>query len=201
MNRSRKTASDAVPNGLTRREMAAIGMGLSTAAVLAPAAANARSSAHHISPSLEDRAGIQDLFVRYLWSYDCSDEEEFLALFADDPMVVGRGTNYRDRETILGWFRYLVAMREREGDDIWMHEAGQFHFAPYGGGCVVYAYATHFNANTARSARGVRSLGYFVCDCIRERGEWKFRRLSISTWDRNKLPWKKPLPWAEADKG
>ena len=201
MNKTRKGPGDAEPCGLTRRELAAAGMGLSTAAALAPAAANARSGSQRISPSLEDRAGIQDLFVRYLWSYDCTDEDEFLSLFSDDPLVVGRGTNYRGKVAILGWFRYLIAMREREGDDIWMHEAGQFRFVPQGSSCIVYAYATHFNANAARATRGVRSLGYFVCECIKERGEWQFRRMSISTWDRNKLPWKKPLPWAEADNG
>jgi hypothetical protein len=87
-------------------------------------------------------------------------------------------------------------MREREGDDIWMHEAGQFRFVPAGQSCIVYAYATHFNANTAKAARGVRSLGYFTCECVPEGGAWKFRRFSISTWDRNLVPWKKPLPWA-----
>lgn len=36
-------------------------------------------------------------------------------------------------------------MREAEGDDIWMHEAGQFRIEPQGPGrAIVYAYATHF---------------------------------------------------------
>lgn len=177
---------------ISRRALGLLGLGVAGAATL-PAAARPRRTG---KLSLEDRAGIEDLFTRYLWAYDCSDEEEFLSLFTADALVVGKGNAYRDRAAILGWFRNLIAMREREGDDIWMHEAGQFRFVPAGQGCIVYAYATHFNANTAKAARGVRSLGYFTCECVPEGGAWKFRRFSISTWDRNLVPWKKPLPWA-----
>lgn len=175
------------------------GLGLATAATITPVAAAAASKS---SPrlGLEDRANITDLFSRYLWAYDCNDEQEFIDLFTVDAIVVGRGTNYSGKEAILGWFRYLIAMREREGDDTWMHEAGQFRFVPIRGGCLVYAYATHFNGNTARATRGVRSLGYFTCECVQSGSEWRFRRFSISGWDRNTVPWKKPLPWAEADK-
>lgn len=182
------------PGRISRRALAGVGLGVAGAAALSPASARPRRAAGKLS--LEDRAGIEDLFTRYLWAYDCSDEDEFLSLFTADALVVGKGTAYRDRAAILGWFRYLAAMREREGDDIWMHEAGQFRFTPAGAGCIVYAYATHFSANTAKAARGVRSLGYFTCECVPEGGEWKFRRFSISTWDRTMVPWKKPLPWA-----
>ena len=177
---------------ISRRALGLLGLGVAGAATL-PAAARPR---HTGKFSLEDRAGIEDLFTRYLWAYDCSDEDEFMSLFTADALVVGKGNAYRDHAAILGWFRNLIAMREREGDDIWMHEAGQFRFVPAGQGCIVYAYATHFNANTAKAARGVRSLGYFTCECVLEGGAWKFRRFSISTWDRNLVPWKKPLPWA-----
>lgn len=177
---------------ISRRALALAGLGAAGAAAL-PATARPRRAN---TLSLEDRAGIEDLFTRYLWAYDCSDEAEFMALFTADAIIVGKGTAYRDQPAILGWFRNLIAMREREGDDIWMHEAGQFHFIPAGPRCLVYAYATHFNGNSGKAARGVRSLGYFTCECVPDGGAWKFRRFSISTWDRTIVPWKKPLPWA-----
>lgn len=177
---------------ISRRALALLGLGVAGAAAL-PANARARRAN---TLSLEDRAGIEDLFTRYLWAYDCSDEAACLTLFTPDAIIVGKGTAYRDRAAILGWFRNLIAMREREGDDIWMHEAGQFRFIPAGPGCIAYAYATHFSANTAKAVRGVRSLGYFTCECVPDGQEWKFRRFSISTWDRSMVPWKKPLPWA-----
>ena len=176
---------------LSRRQLALGGLALAVAATAAPGLAAARPARF----TLADRAGIEDLFTRYLWAYDCSDEAEFLSLFSQDALVVGRGKLYQGREAILGWFRYLIDMREKEGDDIWMHEAGQFHFVPNGKSCVVYAYATHFNANNAKATKGVRSLGYFTCECVRSGDTWQFRRFSISTWDRNQVPWEKPLPW------
>lgn len=185
-----------LPN-LSRRNLAVGGLVLATAAAVANAPVSASGRRQPVL-RLEDRASIEDLFTRYLWAYDCNDEVEFLAIFAEDALVVGRGKLYRGRDAILSWFRYLIAMRETEGDDIWMHEASQFRFVPGGDNCIVYAYATHFNTKADHVTRGVRSLGYFVCECVRAGGEWKFRRLSISTWDRNKVPWKKPLPWAEA---
>ncbi|MEJ6012039.1 nuclear transport factor 2 family protein [Novosphingobium aquae] len=183
------------PGKISRRALALAGLGTAAAAALAPASAAPRS--RNASIKSEDRAAITDLFTRYVWAYDCTDEVEFLTLFTDDALVVGKGTVYRGKPAILGWFRTLIAMREREGDDTWMHEAGQFRFEPAGRGCIVYAYATHFNGNSAKALRGVRSLGYFTCEGVKQDGEWRFRRFSISTWDRTKVPWKKPLPWAD----
>jgi len=177
-----------------RRQLAQASLGIAAAAVITqPTTAAPRLR----RVPLQDRAEIVDLFARYVWAYDCSDEEEFLALFTADAIVVGKGTAYRDKAAILGWFRHLIEMREHDGDDTWMHEAGQFRFIPAGRGWLVHAYATHFNGNAAKGTRGVRSLGYFTCECVPSGGEWKFRRFSISTWDRTRVPWKKPLPWAD----
>ncbi len=186
--------------GLTRRELAAAGLGIATAVTITPPAAAAGPGGSLSALPLEDRLAIEDLFTRYMWSYDCTDEDEFLDLFSDDALIIGKGTRYQGKEAILGWFRYLIGLREHDGDDIWIHEASQFRFMPSGNTCLVYAYATHFNGNTARATRGVRSLGYFVCECVRKAGEWKFRRFGIMAWDRTMLPWKKPLPWADGDK-
>ncbi len=191
MSKSDDTTLAGLPADLSRRQLALGGLSLAAAATVIPGAAAAKPARF----TLEDREGIRDLFTRYLWAYDCADEQEFLDLFSEDALVVGRGKVYQGREAILGWFRYLTAMREKEGDDIWMHEAGQFHFAPNGKTCVVYAYATHFNANTPKGTKGVRSLGYFACECVRVGDSWRFRRFSISGWDGTKVPWKKPLPW------
>lgn len=192
---SRNDAAACAHISVSRRQLAGIGLGAVAVAGQADAV-SAKARTAQISPA--DRIAIEDLFSHYVWAYDCSDVDEFLTLFTADALVVGRGTLYRDRAAIAGWFRYLIDMREKEGDDIWMHEAGQFRIEGDGLSCIVYAYATHFNGNIARATRGVRSLGYFVCECVKTRGVWKFRRFSITTWDRTKLPWKKPLPWADA---
>lgn len=179
---------------INRRGLGLFGLTAGLAAAIAPASAH-RSRTGEFSP--QDRTQIQELFARYLWTYDCSDEQEFLTLFTEDALIVGKGKPYRGKSAILDWLRHLIAIRDGEGNDIWMHEAGQFRFIPGHNGCIVHAYATHFNGNSEKLTRGVRSLGYFTCECVRDGGEWKFRRFSISSWDRTTVPWKKPLPWAD----
>jgi hypothetical protein len=177
--------------GVNRRTAATLALGLAVAGGAAPAAARVR-------PALlaTDRLAIEDLFAAYVWSYDCSDLGEFLSLFTDDAVVVGRGRVFRGHDGLAQWFHYLLEMRDKEGDDTWMHEAGQFRFRPSPSSIVVFAYATHFSGNTTKATRGVRSLGYFACECVRESSRWKFRRFSINAWDKTTLPWKKPLPWS-----
>lgn len=188
------TKSKAAEFAISRRGLAGLGAALAVTASAGSAAAPARRSR---ALPVADRLAVEDLFANYVWAYDCTDVDEFIGLFTADALVVGRGKLYSNREEILGWFRYLINLRETEGDDIWMHEAGQFRIeAQAADRCIVYAYATHFNGLSTTQRRGVRSLGYFVCECAKVGGEWKFRRFSITTWDRNVLPWKKPLPWA-----
>lgn len=189
------TERKGVELSVTRRGLVGLGVVLAGTASITEAAAPARRKK---TLAVADRLAVEDLFANYVWAYDCTDADEFIRLFTADALVIGRGKLYSNREEILGWFRYLINLRETEGDDIWMHEAGQFRIEVQAADrCIVYAYATHFNGLSTTQRRGVRSLGYFICDCIKERGEWKFRRFSIATtWDRNALPWKKPLPWA-----
>jgi uncharacterized protein (TIGR02246 family) len=160
----------------------------------------AASSVAHASPkrgprlTLEDRVAIKDLFADYLWAYDCSDEDGFIDLFTKDAMVVGLGKHHVGEDAMRAWFRYLLNLRDT-ANDIWLHEAGQFRFEGDGRTCVVYAYASHFRSHPASGEMGVRSLGYFVNECVKARGQWKFRRLTISHWDNHLQPWKKPKPW------
>lgn len=196
-------AQEAAPrpaHQFTRRQLGTGGLALAAAGLASQASAAAAQTTPTASGkiSADERLGIQDLVTNYLWAYDCTDEELFATLFTDDALVVGRGTLYRDRASIVGWFRYLIEMREREGDDIWMHTATEYKFFPAEGGWIVYCYASHFNGNTQTGARGVRSLGYFTCHCVPEGDAWKFRRFSITTWDRTMVPWRKPLPWVDA---
>ena len=179
--------------------------GLLSASVVAVVADGAVQAADQRSITMRlarlgaiERLDIQDLFARYAWSYDCSDEPSYLDCYTDDAMVIGAnpGQVFRGKEAIGGWFRYLVALREKEGDD-WLHDA--YHHRFYGDRkrCVVFSYATHFNSNQPAQRRGVRSAGYFVSECVQQRDGWRMRRHSVNTWDRHSLPWSKPLPWAQ----
>jgi hypothetical protein len=184
---------------VSRRAVAAAPVVLAVATALPEASASAtqsRGAGRTAALSAEDFLGIQELYARYAWCYDCNDEADYLANFTDDAIVIGIGLGqiYRGKEAIRSWYRYLIGLRTADDDD-WLHDA--YHHRTVGDrrSCLVYSYATHFNSNTAARRLGVRSAGYFVSDCVHRDGGWLFRRHSINRWDRQQLPWKKPTPW------
>jgi len=185
--------------GVSRRELSSISLAAGAGMMVVSGAAHAASGLPPKSPPAADRFAIDDLYAAYLWSYDCSDEQGFLDLFTGDALVVGMGKVHSGREAMGAWFRYLLDIRDREGD-LWVHTAAHHHYVPAAKGWIVYSYATHFRSAPDGKSYGVRSLGYFVNHIVQEDGAWKFRRFSISHWDKKAKPWTKPLPWAEADK-
>jgi uncharacterized protein (TIGR02246 family) len=156
-----------------------------------------KSSSRQRRLSADDRLDIQDVFARYAWTYDCTDEAGYLACFTDDAIIIGAnpGQVFRGKEAIRNWFRYLIELREKEGDD-WLHDAYHHRMVGDRRSCLVYSYATHFSSNQPAQRRAVRSAGYFVSECVQQRGEWLMRRHSVNAWDRRTLPWNKQLPWA-----
>lgn len=144
--------------------------------------------------SINDRLALEDLFTEYVWAYDCSDVEGFLDLFTANPLVVGLGRKHEGKEAIAAWFRYLMNIRETD-KHLWLHTALHHKYENYGNRCIVYSYAAHFFHKPEDQTRGVRSLGYFVSECIKTDGVWKYNRFSINAWDTTKQPWKKPMPW------
>lgn len=183
-------------DGISRRHFSAAP--LIAAAAVALGADEAQAAAAPGPLTADDRFALEDLFARYCWSYDCSDEPAYLALFTDDAIGVGYpefNEVYRTRDALLGWFRFLQGLREKEGDD-WQHVAYNHRVEGDGARCLIYSYATHFNSNRTTKVLGVRSAGYFVAECVKQQSAWLFRRFSINHWDRTQPPWKKPLPWA-----
>lgn len=175
--------------GTSRRSALLLPAALASAVAAATAEASPRRRL-----TLEDRAAIQDLFSAYLWAFDCSDVDGFLDLFTDDAILIGIGRRYETEAAMREWFLNLLSTRDTAGD-AWLHEAGQFRFDGDGSSCVVYAYATHFRLQPVTRELGVRSLGYYVNECVKVEGAWKFRRFSINRWDNTTQPWKKPKPW------
>lgn len=181
---------------ISRRGLAAIPVG---AAAMVAAAKPARAHDWRAQPTLEERAAVEDLMTAYVWAYDCSDVEGFLDLFVDDdPVVVGLGTPHRGKPALAAWFDYLMDIRDRE-DHLWLHQSAHHTYRRNGQNWLVYSYATHFSYDVNAESYGVRSLGYFVSELVPAPDGFLFRRFSITHWDRSTVPWKKPLPWAEAD--
>lgn len=182
---------------LSRRAVATLPLGIAAMAAVNGGQAAARTLGE--SPSLEERAAIEDLFTAYVWVYDCESVQGFLDLFIDeDPVVIGRGVAHRGKEALAAWFVYLMDIRNRD-NALWLHQALHHTYRRNGDNWLVYSYATHFAQSLENNATSVRSLGYFVSELVPVGNEFRMRRFSINTWDRTTLPWSKPLPWAEAD--
>lgn len=181
---------------VSRRGLAAIPVG---AAALIAAGSTARAHDWREKPTLEERAAVDDLMTAYVWAYDCDDVDTFLALFVDeDPLVMGLGTPHRGKEAMAAWFAYLMGIRNQD-DALWLHQGLHHTYRRQGDNWLVYSYATHFSYAPGSRAYSVRSLGYFVTELVRSADGFLFRRFSITHWDRDTVPWNKPLPWAEAD--
>ena len=134
---------------LSRREVAALPLGIASIAALTAGSAAARTLAD--SPSLEQRAAIEDLFTAYVWAYDCENIEGFLALFVEeDPLVVGRGVTHRGKEALAAWFVYLMDIRKRD-NALWLHQALHHTYRRNGDHWLVYSYATHFATSDRKS--------------------------------------------------
>lgn len=190
----------------SRRNLAILPLG-AAAAVVAGTGMAASTGAHAQSgtqppsdtPSLQERAAIDDLFTQYLWAYDCSDTALFLSLFVEeDPLVIGLGKPHRGKPAMADWFAYLLDIRDRE-NALWLHQAAHHVYRRHGDHWLVYSYATHFSYSPDAKSYDVRSLGYFVSELVPAGAGFRFRRFSITHWDKAALPWSKPLPWAEAD--
>jgi|GEM_PF-779923 len=180
----------------SRRNLAILPLG---AAAVMVAGTGARAESPALAPSLEERAAIEDLFTAYVWSYDCSDEGLFLSLFVDDdPLVVGMGKPHRGKKALSDWFAYLLDIRDRE-NGLWLHQAAHHTYRKSAAGWLVYSYATHFAYDVTAKDYDVRSLGFFVSELVPDGAGFKFRRFSITHWDKTTVPWAKPLPWAEVD--
>ena len=182
--------------GVSRR----IALVLPALAVGAAPGARAAQSGRKPQLAIADRVAIEDLHTAFLWAFDCSDEAGFVELFAEGGMVIGLGRPYATEQAMREWFQGLLRLRDN-GGEVWLHEAGQFRFEGDGRRCVVYAYATHFKGNPTSRESGVRSLGYYVNECVKISGQWKFSRLSINRWDNHAQPWKKKKPWEALEHG
>ena len=121
-------------------------------------------------------------------------------LFTDDALVVGKGKTYRGKAAILGWFRYLIGLREREGDDIWMHEAGQFRFIPAGRAASSMPMRPISTRIPQRPHAACAAWAISLANACKSTASGSFAG-SASPHGTAPVPWKKPLPWATCKRG
>lgn len=138
-------------------------------------------------PPIEEQLGIQQLFARYAWAYDCRDFDAIGETFEDDGVIVMSGTERAEgREGIARWFRDYVE-KTHPGKTMQHHiqhlvldgnaefcRAWSYWMVPVqipGQGCLVGA------------------VGWYEDELVRVRGQWLFRQRLIHDGMPDALPW------------
>lgn len=191
-----KALQSPAETAISRRAFAAaaLGGGLALAATGADAADASNDRRRFRRIAVQDRFDLLDLLARYHWAYDCGDVEAFLDVFTPDAVVVAFGKEAaRGRDAIREWAKYLLAMREKDGDD-WQHLANWHRFDGAAPGCTVYSFWTLVRSNRDEQRHGVRSVGYYRNEFVKKRGEWLLAVHRIERWNRNRLPWVPDAP-------
>ena len=138
-----------------------------------------------ISPSLEVRAAIDDLYARYLWALDCQDIDLYVSTFWDDAVLKETQLD----ETIEVWHG-LPAIRDFTAS----------HFGGYGGHqhrestrrylpdpAGEHRWRLHSYWFTSHRVPATNDIAFFSTglsnDIVEGRGgEWRFAVRGISRW-------------------
>jgi len=137
--------------------------------------------------SAEDRFGVHDLLMEYVWAADTGDLEGYVATFASDASLTDSdGRIHRGAEAIRD---YAHAFLSQPGGRGRIHFFQQMSVKPEGEGLRVFSFWTVVQATAAPRETRVRSLG--TCDdlCIRVEGKWRFAQRTIARWNDATAPW------------
>ena len=137
--------------------------------------------------SAEDRFGVHDLFMAYVWAADTGDLDGYVGTFADDAMLTDSdGRIHKGAEAIRA---YAHAFLSQPGGRGRIHFFQQMSVKPEGAGLRVFSFWTVVQATAAPRETRVRSLG--TCDdlCVKINGEWRFAERKIGRWNDATAPW------------
>jgi len=137
--------------------------------------------------SAEDRFGVHDLFMAYVWAADTGDLDGYVGTFAGDAMLTDSdGRIHKGAEAIRA---YAHAFLSQPGGRGRIHFFQQMSVKPEGAGLRVFSFWTVVQATSAPRETRVRSLG--TCDdlCVKINGEWRFAERKIGRWNDATAPW------------
>jgi SnoaL-like domain len=169
---------------ISRRGLAALALAGGTAVAAAPATTRAGKPL-----PIADRLELTELIARYAWAYDCGEAELMADTFTADGSIEAWGKQVGSGRTgLIEFARGLFAER---GDRDWQHLTDHHVFEGGGESCTVYSYYSMLEGTRTdpREFR-VRSFGYYVSECVRQDGGWRFRKRSIHRWNAQRAPWR-----------
>ena len=140
-------------------------------------------------PTVEDRLDIQELFANYCWALNTGDAEGYIANFAE-----GGWVDHKPQGRCLGREAMLKLLNQ-----IWygapynylgrQHQSHNFVMRREGDNVRVRAYWTINRLEQAANTFHLFLQGHWDALCTKERGEWKFRELTVTHWFRETAPW------------
>ncbi len=137
--------------------------------------------------SAEDRFGVHDLFMDYVWAADTGDLEAYVATFARDALLIDSDGRRHDGEAAIR--AYAHAFLSQPGGRGRIHFFQQMRVTAEGEGLRVFSFWTVAQATAAPRETRLRSLG--TCDdlCIKVEGLWRFAERRIGRWNDATAPW------------
>ena len=140
-----------------------------------------------MSISAEDRFGVHDLLMEYVWAADTGDLEGYVATFTKSALLVDSdGRSHRGEEAIRN---YAHAFLSQPGGRGRIHFFQQMSVKPEEAGLRVFSFWTVVQATAVPRETRVRSLG--TCDdlCVKIEGRWRFAERRIGRWNDATAPW------------
>ena len=140
--------------------------------------------------SLEDRVGIDDLLMEYVWTCDTADIDGYVRTFiADGVLVDSTGETHAGRAAIRAYADRFFALPDSRGR---AHFFQKMKLKAEGEAIRVFSFWQVVQAKAETRSARVRSVG--TCDdlCVRTPGGWRFARRVIGRWNDQTATWKFP---------
>jgi uncharacterized protein (TIGR02246 family) len=126
-----------------------------------------------MTPSIEDRFAINDLFVRYTTALDAGDVETVVDCFTEDAVLESPAIGVRTGRTAIREFAGRFATMRATGTQF-RHMISNLAVEVDGDAARVTCYLLVFITRDGNSTR--LPPGRYECQATREDGLWRFRR-------------------------
>jgi len=126
-----------------------------------------------MTPSLEDRFAISDLFVRYTAALDAGDVETVVDCFTEDAVLESPAIGVRGGRIAIREFAGRFAAMRAAGTQF-RHMITNLAADIEGDRARVTCYLLVFITRDGKSER--LPPGRYECDAVRQDGVWRFRR-------------------------
>ena len=138
---------------------------------------------HGVSPPLDDRAGILELFARYAWALDTADVDAFLDTFIPDGVLIqvrADGSNTFAGATRLRTF--ATALCGAPWFPGRQHHVCNLVFGAGRPGVRWELWAYVLVTQASRASTSVEFSGFYHDECVKHGSTWAFRLRRYRAW-------------------